>query len=80
MKKTLSNFVPTRTRRYNTDKFGRTPLHEAVRQGDTTSFKELLANGDEVNTKDKFGNTPLHWAMRRSDTEMMQFLIANGAK
>ena len=81
MKKKLSNFVPTRkTKRYDTDKLGRTPLHEAVDRRDTEMVNVLLAAKAYIHARDDTGDTPLHWAMRRGDTEVMQFLIANGAK
>jgi ankyrin repeat protein len=57
--------------------FGRTPLHEAARNGDRDTMKLLLDRGANVNAKDEAGDTPLDCA---EDSEKKDLLRKHGAK
>ena len=59
-------------------------LHEAAREGDITSVRELLEKkwwrpAPEVNATDKWGCTPLHYAVESGSREVFELLLSNGA-
>ena len=59
---------------------GRTPLHEAVRDGLTDIANVLIDNGADVNaTTSGFGDTPLHYAVRFEHNDIVRILIDAGA-
>ncbi len=61
------------------DDEGLSPLHRAVRNGETEVVETLIAAGADVNAKDNDGESPLHRAARSGETEVVETLIAAGA-
>lgn len=59
---------------------GRTPLHEAVRDGLTDIANVLIDSGADVNATTRgFGETPLHYAVRFGHSDLVDILIKAGA-
>ena len=58
---------------------GETPLIQAVRAGDFSTARKLIAKGANVNSADNDGNTALQMAARRGDTKMTRLLLEAGA-
>lgn len=56
-----------------------TPLHVAVKEGDTELVKYLLEKGANPNAKGAFGETPLHIAVDRGYLDIVKLLLENGA-
>lgn len=61
------------------DRSGRTILHAAVENGNTTLVKTLVCAGVNVNAKERCGATPLTLAVVRKDEEMCAYLLDNFA-
>ena len=62
------------------NKYGWTPLHEAVTGGHKDIADLLISKGANVNSKEaKNRITPLHWAAWRGRKEIAELLIAKGA-
>jgi len=57
---------------------GITPLHEAVRNQDTTLVEILMKNGADVSVRDFGGWTPLHYAAAQDDQQMVGHLLLRG--
>lgn len=55
------------------------PLFEAVKKGEVSETKRLLAGGADVNAYDEYGLTPLEIAVAKGDAEMIRALFAGGA-
>jgi ankyrin repeat protein len=51
------------------------PLHNAVRNGDITTIKSLIASGSDVDAKDNSKRTPLHLAVWSGNLEICKLLI-----
>lgn len=62
-----------------TDKFKRTALIMAVRNGHTRLASLLLQQGSEWNHPDSSNNTPLHYAAGSGFIECIDLLIKHGA-
>ncbi len=66
------------------DKYGMTPLHNAVGNGIRKGHKEtaelLIAKGADVNTKNNNGGTPLGLAIWIKETEIAALLRKHGGK
>ncbi|WP_410519873.1 ankyrin repeat domain-containing protein [Candidatus Mesenet endosymbiont of Agriotes lineatus] len=63
-----------------TNKYGATPLHNAVGYcGSIDITKLLIENGANVNFQDGAGYTPLHDAANEDDKDIVALLIENGA-
>jgi ankyrin repeat protein len=58
---------------------GQLSLVEAVRVGDMTAARALLARKADVNAPSANGTTALHWAVEHDDLEMAGALLAAGA-
>lgn len=59
---------------------GLPPLHNAARNGDIASIKNLLSNDlVNVNQRDHRQSTPLHYAAAYANTEVVKLLINAGA-
>src|SRR5262245_26111545 len=59
-----------------------TRLTEAVKRGDTTAVRALLAQKaakTDVNAPDPDGSTPLHWAVQRDNLALVDLLLSAGA-
>ncbi len=56
-----------------------TPLARAAQSGDSSSAKNLIAQGADVNARDAEGQTPLSYAARANDTEAINSLVSAGA-
>lgn len=55
----------------------RTEIHEAVRAGNVTKVRQLLAEAPAfVNEKDLLGDTPLHLAAQTGNTNLAELLLA----
>src|SRR5687767_11631120 len=52
-----------------------TELHRALRRGDATTWRALLAKPVDVNARDERGDTPLHLAALRNDAEAVEALL-----
>ena len=62
------------------DKFKRTALIMAVRNGHLRIASLLLKHGSDWNHKDSSDNTPLHYAAGSGFTECIELLITHGAE
>ena len=60
---------------YVTDLEGRTPLHIAVRSGQVSSTRALLANGARVDASSRRGMQPLHAAAHLNDPDVALVLL-----
>jgi ankyrin repeat protein len=57
-----------------------TPLHEAVRDGQSERAADLLReDGTDVNAQDEKGRTPLHYTATNGEAGLAEMLIAGGA-
>eukprot|EP01080_Neovahlkampfia_damariscottae_P006598 gene6598-10761_t len=63
-----------------TDLWGRTPLHQAVRDKQFQIVKTLLTMGADMDTQDNSGNTPIHDAVKVQDSKIVKFLVQSGCK
>jgi ankyrin repeat protein len=61
------------------NRFGATPLYEAVRNGNKDVADLLLAKDADVNAKDANGYTPLHKAAMEGRKDVVELLLAKGA-
>lgn len=61
------------------NKWGKTPLHLATREGQTDVVKLLLAHGVDVNAADNDGWTSLHEASLNGYTGLEEVLVSHGA-
>ena len=57
----------------------RSPLIEAVKQGDLAQVRVLLDRGADVDAAEIDGTTALHWAVHRDDGDLAGLLIHRGA-
>jgi hypothetical protein len=62
-----------------TNEFGLTPLHYAIRFGDTTFLRQAFKLGAGIDQSNKFGHTLLEYACLEKDPNMINFLMAYGA-
>ena len=62
------------------DKYGETPLHAAVKAGNTAKVWAMLAKGANIEAKNKDDWTPLHTAARLGKEAVATILIDKGAK
>lgn len=58
---------------------GLTPLHWAIRCGDTSFLKESFKLGAHIDTSSKYGHTLLEFACLEKDPNMINFLISYGS-
>lgn len=57
---------------------GLTPLHYAIKFGDTTFIKECFKLGASIDLTNKFGHTLLEYACLEKDPNIVNFLLLNG--
>lgn len=62
-----------------TNDYGLTPLHYAIRFGDTAFLRQALKLGAGIDQTNKFGHTLLEYACLEKDPNMINFLSAYGA-
>src|SRR3954468_1826846 len=55
-------------------------LNDAVKSGDRTAVRRLIAQHVNINTAEPDGTTALHWAVRANDRETVGLLLKAGAK
>jgi len=63
----------------NADSLGKTLLHHAVKDGDTSLIEYLLKRGVDVHAQNADLNTPLHLAVFTNDIQSVEMLFFNGA-
>jgi len=61
------------------DEEGNTPLHKAVKYGDTTFLKACFKLGAPIDIVNKLGYTILEYACLEKDPNIINFLINNGS-
>jgi ankyrin repeat protein len=57
----------------------RTPLHQAVQDGNYPAVRKHIAAHSDLNARDKSGQTALHLAVLQGDLPMVQLLADAGA-
>jgi uncharacterized protein len=70
---------PKRKDRPGVDRYGRTPLHNAIIDGQTAAALALIQAGSNLDAQDDDGWTPLHFAVRAGSAELVGALLAAGA-
>ena len=60
------------------DKDGLTPIHKAIKFGDTSFLKEAFKLGAPIDIVNQVGNTALEFACLEKDPNMINFLLKNG--
>lgn len=63
----------------NVERYGRTPLFEAIEQGDLALANTLLALGADVNYRDALGRTALQISGPKIDMDFLRVLVSYGA-
>ncbi len=71
---------PKHRDRPGVDRYGRTDLHIAARDGDVARLKALLAAGADPRAADNEGWTPLHVAAHSYGPSACEALLAAGAQ
>ena len=71
--------LPEKTGANGADKFGRTAVWWAARNGDIDKLKDLISSGVDVNIADIDGDSPLHTALKWGHGPVTELLLANGA-
>ena len=61
------------------DELGRSPLHDAAREGNATRCAALLAGGADAGARDDGGWTPLHFAAQAQSAAVTALLLDAGA-
>ena len=61
------------------DEDGNTPIHKAIKYGDTTFLKTVFKLGASIDIVNKTGNTALEFACLEKDPNMIEFLLKNGS-
>lgn len=61
------------------DSDGNTPMHQCIKNGDSSMLKEFLKNGQSIDTTNNNGNTLLEYACSLKNPSMINFLILHGA-
>jgi hypothetical protein len=59
---------------------GDSAISKAVKAGDVTAVRKLIAARADVNERLGDGSTPLLWASHKSDVDMVRILVEAGAK
>jgi len=62
------------------DHYNRTPLHNAIIDGDMRVVRQLLNAGANIHAVDGSRRTPLHWAADTGNGAIIELLIAKGAR
>jgi ankyrin repeat protein len=70
---------PKKKERPGVDRYGRTPLHEAVLSGDLAEVMRLLREGSDASAPDDDGWTPLHVAAQGWHADVVAVLLGAGA-
>jgi len=60
------------------DEDGLTPIHKAIKFGDTSFLKEAFKLGASIDIVNQTGNTALEFACLEKDPNMINFLLKNG--
>ncbi|KAJ2992155.1 hypothetical protein NUW58_g2262 [Xylaria curta] len=60
------------------DRYGRTPLSYAARQGHTAVARLLVKKGARVDSKDHIGGTPISYALCNENQELSRLLLQEG--
>lgn len=61
------------------DPQGRSPLHQAVVEGDASVVARLISDGEDLASADNMGNTALHLACQQERIEVSRLLLEAGA-
>jgi ankyrin repeat protein len=70
---------PKRKDRPGVDRYGRSPLHVAVIEGQAEQCRALLRDGAPSDAQDDNGWSPLHFAVQQGSREIVDALLAAGA-
>ena len=61
------------------NEFGLTPLHYAIKFGDTNFLKKSFILGGKIDQTNKYGHTLLEYACLEKDPNMINFLLVYGS-
>jgi ankyrin repeat protein len=82
-RRTALDFAVRAKRQHTTEilskQYVATPLHEAARNGDIASLKEMLVQGKDPDLAGEEGRTPLHYAALHGHESAIDMLLSNGA-
>ena len=76
----MSNKHPKKIHREGVDEYGRSKLHYAAIEANTSLVKELLQLGESPDTQDDDGWSPLHFAAQNDSSETVAILLSANAK
>jgi len=75
----LKNIKPYEINFHQFDKDGNTPIHKAIKYGDTTFLKMAFKLGAPIDINNKLYFSALEYACLERDPNMISFLLKNGS-
>ncbi|MCW7467870.1 ankyrin repeat domain-containing protein [Leptospira levettii] len=76
----MTKKIPKKKDRPGVDRYGRTPLHNAIINQDYALVDFLINSETNINAQDDDGFTPLHFAAMNLESEIVEKLIKKNAK